>query len=136
MFSLETDFLKVSLLSTTSAHCIQSFAVLSILMSAFLLTSVASVLWECKLLAFSTRFRTCSMALVALVTAPTCTRLCRLLTLLAFSRLSILDIIHLCSMVKNWVMLASILTFGHGGVKLGKSLKIYIKSGKVPINLL
>ena len=56
MFPLETDLLKVSFLSTSSAHHIHSFAVLYLLVSAFP-TSVASVLWEWKLLTLSTGFR-------------------------------------------------------------------------------
>ena len=67
--ALRQDFLKVSLLSTTSAHSVQSFAVLCFLVSVFAI-SVASVLWEWKLLAFSTRLRTCFMASVAPVIAP------------------------------------------------------------------
>ena len=83
MFPLETDHLKVSFLSTTSTHCIQSLAVLYSLVSAFS-TSVASVLWEWKLLTLSTGFRTHSMAPITPVAAPACTRLCRLFTLLTF----------------------------------------------------
>ena len=98
MFSFETDLLKVPLLSTTSAHSVQSFAVLCFQVSSFA-TSVTGVLQEWKLLAFSTRLRTCSMASVAPVTAPTVTRLCRFLTLLVFSQFSILDIIHFYSLL-------------------------------------
>ena len=98
--ALRQTFSKCPLFSTTSACCIQSFSILSFLMSAFP-TSVASVLWEWKLLAFSTKLRTCSMASITLVTAPTCTRLYRLLAFLALGQLSILDIVHVCSLLHS-----------------------------------
>ena len=98
MFTFETDLLKVPLLSTTSAHSVQSFAVLCFQVSSSA-TSVTDVLQEWRLLAFSTRLRTCSMASIAPVVAPTCTRLCRFLTLLVFGRFSILDIVHFYSLL-------------------------------------
>ena len=96
---LEAHLFKVSFLS--SACCIHSFAVLYFLVSAFP-TSVASVWQEWKLLTFSTRFRTHSMAPLAVCT---CTRLCGFLTLLSFGRFSILDIIHLCSFLHSVQMM-------------------------------
>ena len=92
MLSFETDLLKVPLLSTTSAHSIQSFAALCFWVSSSA-TSVTGVLQEWKLLAFSTRLRTCSMASITLVTAPTCTRLWVSYPF-CFSQFSILGIVH------------------------------------------
>ena len=99
-FSFKTDLLKVPLLSTTSVHCVQCFAVLCFLMSPFS-TSVASVLQEWKLLAFSTRLRTCSMASITPAIGPTCTRLCILFIFLVFGRFSVSDIVHFCSFLHS-----------------------------------
>ena len=83
---------------------VHSFAVLYLLVSAFP-TSVASVLWEWKLPTLSTRFRTCSMAPITPLAVCTCTRLCGFLTLLTFGGFSILDIVHLCSLLHSVQML-------------------------------
>ena len=100
MFRFKTDFLKMPLYAATSTDSIQSLAFLSFLVPAFS-TSVTSVLWEWKFPTLSTGFRTCSIAPIALVAAPTYFWVCGLPIFLVFSRFSIFYIVHLGSLLHS-----------------------------------
>ena len=95
-FPLEANLLIVSFLSTSSACCIHSFAVLCFLVSAFP-TSVEGVWQKWRPFAFSTGFG------APVATCP-CTRLW-FLPLLGFGGFSILNVIHLCSLLHSLQML-------------------------------
>ena len=100
-FPLSQNLFIVSFLSTSSACCVHSFAVLCFLVSAFP-TSVAGVWRKWRLFAFSTGFGA-PVATCPCTTCP-CTRLW-FLPLLGLGGFSILDIIHLCSLLHSVQMM-------------------------------